>query len=150
MLIYILLLLHSAFMLCMVKMLLKGEVEACALKSHGNYIVDHGKSWKNHGIVFLNFCGTPYKKCNWSRNWKLNRQMFAFVGLHLRVHSARSCQEFKKACYHLQTIGNHYAKYEPSSSKIVSGVYFTGQPGRFKYFCLWLCTRQRSETFVVI
>ena len=48
-----LLLLHSAFMLCMVKMPLKGEVEACALKSHGNYIVDHGKSWKNHGIVFL-------------------------------------------------------------------------------------------------
>ena len=27
--------------------------------SHGNYIVDHGKSWKNHGIVFLNFCGNP-------------------------------------------------------------------------------------------
>ena len=25
--------------------------------SHGNYIVDHGKSRKNHGIVFLNFCG---------------------------------------------------------------------------------------------
>ena len=24
-----------------------------------NYIVDHGKSWKNHGIVFLNFCGNP-------------------------------------------------------------------------------------------
>ena len=30
-----------------------------ALNSHGNYIVDHGKSWKNHGIVFLNFCGSP-------------------------------------------------------------------------------------------
>ena len=27
--------------------------------SHGNYIVDHGKSWKNHGIVFLNFGGNP-------------------------------------------------------------------------------------------
>ena len=43
----------------MVKILLKGEVAGCALKSHGNYIVDHGKSWKNHGIVFLNFCGNP-------------------------------------------------------------------------------------------
>ena len=21
--------------------------------NHGNYIVDHGKSWKNHGIVFF-------------------------------------------------------------------------------------------------
>ena len=29
------------------------------LNSHGNYIVDHGKSWKNHGIVFLNICGNP-------------------------------------------------------------------------------------------
>ena len=49
-----LLLLHSTFMLSVVKVLLKGEVGVCALNSHGNYIVDHGKSWKNHGIVFLN------------------------------------------------------------------------------------------------
>ena len=55
----ILLLLHSAFMLYVVKMPLKGEVVGCALNSHGNYINDHGKSWKNHGIVFLNFCGNP-------------------------------------------------------------------------------------------
>ena len=39
-----------------VKMPLKGEVGGLALKCHGNYIVDHGK---NHGIVFLNFCGNP-------------------------------------------------------------------------------------------
>ena len=38
---------------------LKGEVGGRALNSHENYIVDHGKSWKNHGIVFLNFCGNP-------------------------------------------------------------------------------------------
>ena len=30
-----------------------------ALNSHGNYIFDHGESWKNNGIVFLNFCGNP-------------------------------------------------------------------------------------------
>ena len=54
-----LLLLHSEFMLSVVKMLLKREVGGCALNSHGNYIVDHGKSWKNHGFVFLNFCGNP-------------------------------------------------------------------------------------------
>ena len=53
------LLLHSAFMLSVVEMLLKREVRGCASKSHGNYIVDHGKSWKNHGIVFMNFCGNP-------------------------------------------------------------------------------------------
>ena len=55
----VLLLLLSAFMLCLVKMSLKGEVKVSALNSHGNYIVDHGKSWKNHGIVFLIFCGNP-------------------------------------------------------------------------------------------
>ena len=32
-------------MLSKVKMLLRGEVGGCALNSHGNYIVDHGKSW---------------------------------------------------------------------------------------------------------
>ena len=41
-----------------VKMPLQEEVGGHALYSHGNYIVDHGKSWKNHGIVFLNFCGS--------------------------------------------------------------------------------------------
>ena len=46
-------------MLSVVKMLLKGEAEGCALNSHGNYIVDHGKSWKHHGIVVLNLCGNP-------------------------------------------------------------------------------------------
>ena len=60
-----LLLLHSTFMLSVVKMPLKGEVRGLALNSPGNYIGDHGKSWKNHGIVFLNFCGNPvYVKLN--------------------------------------------------------------------------------------
>ena len=43
---------HYCF--CMVKMSLKAEVGGHALNSNGNYIVDHGKSLKNHGIVFLN------------------------------------------------------------------------------------------------
>ena len=47
------------FMLSMVKMPLKGEVEGRTLNDRGNYIVDHGKSWKNYGILFLNFCGNP-------------------------------------------------------------------------------------------
>ena len=54
-----LLLLQSAFMLSVMKMPLKGEVGGHALNSHGNYNVDLGKSWENHGIVFLNFCGNP-------------------------------------------------------------------------------------------
>ena len=52
---HIKLLLHSAFMLSVEKMLLKGEVRSHVLNSHGNYIVHHGKSRKNHGIVFLDF-----------------------------------------------------------------------------------------------
>ena len=47
-----LLLLHSAFMLSVVKMLLKREVGRRELTSHGNYIVDHGVSW-NCGFEFL-------------------------------------------------------------------------------------------------
>ena len=39
--------LHSAFMLSVVKMLLKGEAGGRALNSHGNYIVDYG----NHGKI---------------------------------------------------------------------------------------------------
>ena len=42
-------------------MLLKWEVGGQVFNSHGNYIVDRGKSWNNHGIVFFNFCGSP--KC---------------------------------------------------------------------------------------
>ena len=38
-----LLVLHSIFMLSVVKILLKGEVGGHALNSHGNYILDHGK-----------------------------------------------------------------------------------------------------------
>ena len=58
-----LLLLHSVFMLSVAKMLLKGEVGGHVLNnSHGNYIVDHGKSLQNHGIVFFNFCCYTVKK----------------------------------------------------------------------------------------
>ena len=54
-----LLLLHSVVMLSVTDNPLNGEVGGHALNSHGNYIVDHGYSWKNHGIVFFNFCGNP-------------------------------------------------------------------------------------------
>ena len=54
-----LLLLYSLFILREVKIMLKEEVGGSALNSHENYIADHGKSWKNHGIVFFNFCGNP-------------------------------------------------------------------------------------------
>ena len=43
----------------------KGEVVGHALNSHEIYFVDHGNSWKNHGIAFLNFCGNP-DTCNFT------------------------------------------------------------------------------------
>ena len=58
-----LLLLHSTFMLSLVKMPLKGDVGGHALNSNGNYIIDRGKSWKNHGITFFNFCGKLLYAC---------------------------------------------------------------------------------------
>ena len=54
-----LLLLHSIFILNMVKMALKGKAGGHALNCYRNYIVGRGKSWKNHGIVFLKFCVVP-------------------------------------------------------------------------------------------
>ena len=51
-----LVLLHSAFILIVMKMPLKREVGGRTLKSHGNFIVDHGKSKE---LCFLNFCGNP-------------------------------------------------------------------------------------------
>ena len=47
------------------KMLLKRDVGGHALNSHGNYIVDHGISWNNHGIVFLNLYGNPVCCTRW-------------------------------------------------------------------------------------
>ena len=57
------LLLHSPFMLSMVKIQLKREVGGCALNSHGNYIVVHGKSWKKSWNSVYEFLWEPcYKK----------------------------------------------------------------------------------------
>ena len=40
-------------MLSVVKVPLKGVVGDSALNGHGNYVIDLGKSWKNHGIAVL-------------------------------------------------------------------------------------------------
>ena len=45
-------LLHSTFMLSEMKMMLKEEVGGHAFNSHGNYIVDHAKSWKIIELCF--------------------------------------------------------------------------------------------------
>ena len=44
--------LYSAFMLSMVKLLLKREVGVLVLNSHGNYIVEHGKYGKIMELCF--------------------------------------------------------------------------------------------------
>ena len=52
-----LLLLHSPFMLSLMKMSLKGEVGGHSLVMQMTLL-----SMENHGIVFLNFCGNPDNK----------------------------------------------------------------------------------------
>ena len=54
-----LLLLHSAFMLRVVKMLLKEEVGGSAFNSHGNYIVIMENHGKIKEIMFFEFLWEP-------------------------------------------------------------------------------------------
>ena len=65
----------------MVKRTLEGEVGGNALNSHGNYILGRGKSWKNHGIVFLNFCGTLFVALLF---------FFLFQGMWLQLQNAHN------------------------------------------------------------
>ena len=65
------LLLHSAFMLSLVMMLLKGVVGGRALNGHGNYIVDHGK------IMELCLCfsvGTKLKIDYTLETWNIDKR----------------------------------------------------------------------------
>ena len=67
--------LHSTFMLSVVKMLLKGEVQSHALDSHGNYIVDHGimeKSW-NCDFDFL------WEPCHFVRTKKQKKYKSSYM-----------------------------------------------------------------------
>ena len=78
-----LLLLHSAFMLRVVKMLLKAEVGGSALNSHGNYIADHGKSWKNHGMVFFEFLWEPCVKQQYLLSQPVSFDQIICVARHI-------------------------------------------------------------------
>ena len=65
-------------MLCMLKMMIKGEVGDCALNSHGNYIVDHGKIME---LCFLISVGTlfhQYILLSWQR---VKTQMKCFASI---------------------------------------------------------------------
>ena len=83
-----LLLLHSAFKLSKVKMLLKGEVGGRALNSQGNYFFYDGKSWKNHGIFFFAF-EFLWEPCNiWGKFLRFGAKrsvMLEIKGLLVRV-----------------------------------------------------------------
>ena len=54
-----LLLLHSANMLSLVKLFLKGEVRVCALNSPENYIVDRGKIMEKSWNCVFEFLWEP-------------------------------------------------------------------------------------------
>ena len=54
-----LLFLHSAFILSVMKMLLKREVGGSAVNSHGNYIADHGKIMEKSWNCVFEFLWEP-------------------------------------------------------------------------------------------
>ena len=87
-----LVLLHCAFMLCLVKMLLKGEVGGSALNSHGNDIVDHGKSW-NYDFEFL---WEPYNYAYFSFPSHLINQYLIMEELKVmfRYYFSQICQNY--------------------------------------------------------
>ena len=59
----------AAFMLRVVKMLLKEEVGGSVLNSHGNYIADHGKSWNCR----FEFLWEPFRfKCKLKKDYQLD------------------------------------------------------------------------------
>ena len=65
----------------------KGEVGGHALNDHGHYFVDHGKSWKNYGIVFfLKFCGNPVM---------LKPFVYLDLSSFIEVKLADSCSKIK-------------------------------------------------------
>ena len=95
----ILLLLHSAFMLFVVKLQLKGAVLGRALKSYGNCIIDHEKSWKNHGIVFLNFYWNPGNTLSWNAHIDTITKKANNTTAFLRRNLSTCPKEVKDACY---------------------------------------------------
>ena len=64
-----LLLLHSTFMLSVVKMPVKGEVGSHVLNSHRNFIVDHGKSWNCVFEFLWKPCSMQTKYGHARKNW---------------------------------------------------------------------------------
>ena len=56
---------------------------------HGNYIVDRGKSWKNHGIVFLNSCGNPDKLSVKQSDTQLFPNLLHIFNHFLFIHGCR-------------------------------------------------------------
>ena len=65
-----------------------GGVGGHSFKSHGNYIVDHGKSWKKHGIMFLNYCGNPEQTSGLDKDldqWVFHPLLFNLMSILLHI-----------------------------------------------------------------
>ena len=78
-------------MLSMVKMPLKGAVGGHALNSHGNYIVDHGKT--------RNFCGNPgiFLQTVYDPDEADKTSGLIWIQTVLPVHSGISEKSFQKS-----------------------------------------------------
>ena len=114
--------LHSAFLLSVAKMLLKGKFGSCALNSHGNYIVDHEKSWNcvyeflwehpKHLMFSISVLGPrrPSYVSEWMLNLMVNICLVSVV-FHL-LHKVM-LSSLSLTCFHstMVTLNSSYLSY---------------------------------------
>ena len=93
--------------LSVVKMPLKGDVRGHVLNSHGTYIVDRGQSRKNHGIVFLNFCGSPVLGVQENRDLQAYHDILLALPVHkpscvsLSQFPSKICKKISIICFQI-------------------------------------------------
>ena len=96
-------------------MALKWEDGGHALKSHGNYIVDHGKSWN----CVLNFCGNPDIWCT-LKDFKNAKIEITFDVSILLKFGKNEHQHVSKTCFkfYVKIINNVREIAIPYDSKV--------------------------------
>ena len=84
------------------------------INGHGNYIVDHGKSLENHGIVFLNFCGNPDKSVLKSLIIMVNTFFLVlFLTIILPIHFQKLEEERDNIQTALSDTESQLQRYQP-------------------------------------
>ena len=136
----ILLLLHSTFMLSLVELLLKGEVGVFTLNSHGNYIVDHGKSWKCVFEFLWESCSRDHQQTtSWQRVNKSGSRAEISCALSRVMVSFLFCLSF---------LGFFLSEKHDKSSRKATGEFLESKLTH--YFGLVCCFTSKSLAMVML